>query len=151
MAEASGSSSGTAKGSTSKSTKKATKGAAGKRSATKKTSAQQATSGSGKSRSASARRAPRAAAPNRKSGAEIAAAAARQLGQLAAKEVEGVTGLERTDDGWRVELDVLELRRVPNTTDVLATYEVLMDSDGDLDSYRRLHRYVRGSTSEDRA
>ena len=72
-------------------------------------------------------------------------------GELAAKEVEGVTGLERTDDGWRVELDVLELRRVPNTTDVLATYEVLMDSDGDLDGYRRLHRYVRGSASEDRA
>ncbi len=147
MAEASGSSSGTAKRSTSKSTKKTTKRSA----AGKKTNAQEATSGSGKSRSASSRRAPRAAAPNRKSGAEIAAAAARQLGQLAAKEVEGVTGLERTDDGWRVELDVLELRRVPNTTDVLATYEVLMDSDGDLDSYRRLHRYVRGSTSEDRA
>jgi hypothetical protein len=151
MAEASGSSSGTAKRSTSKSTKKATKGTAGKRSASKKTSAQQSTSGSEKQRSTSARRAPRAAAPNRKSGAEIAQAAARQLRALAAKEVEGVTSLERTDDGWRLELDVLELRRVPNTTDVLATYEVLMDSDGDLDSYRRLHRYVRGSADEDRA
>jgi hypothetical protein len=152
MAEATGSSSGTAKRSTSKSTKKATKrSASDKRSASKKTSAQQSTSGSGKQRSTSARRAPRAAAPNRKSGAEIAQAAVRQLRALAAKEVEGVTSLERTDDGWRLELDVLELRRVPNTTDVLATYEVLMDSDGDLDSYRRLHRYVRGSADEDRA
>ncbi len=130
-------SSGPAKRSTSKSTKKATKGSStGKRSATKKSSS---------------RRAPRASAPKRKSGADIAEAASRQLGGLAAKEVEGVTGLERTDDGWRVELEVLELSRVPNTTDVLAIYEVLMDSDGDLDSYRRLHRYVRGSASEDRA
>ena len=122
----------------------------GKKSATKKTSAKQATSGSGKSRSDQARTACRAA-ESEVGRRNCRAAAARQLGQLAAKEVEGVTGLERTDDGWRVELDVLELRRVPNTTDVLAIYEVLMDSDGDLDSYRRLHRYVRGSASEDRA
>jgi hypothetical protein len=46
---------------------------------------------------------------------------------------------------------VLELRRVPNTTDVLATYEATMDSDGELAGYRRLHRYVRGAAGEDRA
>ncbi len=39
---------------------------------------------------------------------------------------------------------MLELRRIPNTTDVLAIYEVTVDSDGDLEGYRRLHRYVRG-------
>jgi hypothetical protein len=65
------------------------------------------------------------------------------------KHVEGVTGLQRTDDGWVVEIDVLELRRVPETTDVLASYEVTVDSSGEVEGYRRVHRYVRGQ-AEDR-
>ena len=40
-------------------------------------------------------------------------------------------GLERTDDGWPVEVEVLEVRRIPNTTDVLALYEVEVDGKGD--------------------
>ena len=39
---------------------------------------------------------------------------------------------------------MLELRRIPNTTDVLASYDVEVDSDGELQGYRRVHRYVRG-------
>jgi hypothetical protein len=61
------------------------------------------------------------------------------------KEAEGVIGLEKGDDGWKVLVDVVELRRIPNTTDVLATYEVALDDDGELQGCRRLHRYVRGS------
>jgi hypothetical protein len=78
------------------------------------------------------------------SGTQVAAVAAQQLLQLTGKEAEGITGLERTDDGWTVHVEVLELRRIPNTTDVLATYEVTVDSDGELEGYRRLRRYVRG-------
>ncbi len=74
----------------------------------------------------------------------IAAEAARQLAELTDEEVEGVTGLQKADDGWRVEVELLELSRVPTTTDVLATYEVDVDASGDLQGYRRTRRYVRG-------
>ena len=74
--------------------------------------------------------------------------AARQFAELSSKEVEGVTGLHRTEDGWVVELDVLELRRVPETTDVLAIYEVTLDSSGGMEGYRRVHRYVRGQVED---
>lgn len=80
---------------------------------------------------------------------EIADGAARQLGDLTGRQSEGVTGLERTEDGWKVSVDVLELRRVPDTTDVLASYEVEVDTAGDLTGYRRVHRYVRGSTDQE--
>lgn len=90
--------------------------------------------------------APRAEPARRASGARIASDAARQLAELTDKEVEGVTGLQKEDDGWRVEVELLELRRVPTTTDVLATYEVDMDASGDLQGYRRTRRYVRGKT-----
>lgn len=81
-------------------------------------------------------------------GLEIARQGARQLQQLTGNQVEGITGMHRTDDGWRVQVDVLELRRVPNTTDVLATYDVDVDSDGELIGYHRRHRYVRGEVGE---
>lgn len=88
---------------------------------------------------------PRAEPARRASGSRIASEAARQLAELTGREVEGVTGLQKEDDdGWRVEVELLELRRVPTTTDVLATYEVDVDSSGDLQGYRRTRRYVRG-------
>ncbi|WP_426244312.1 gas vesicle protein [Nocardioides sp. LHG3406-4] len=89
--------------------------------------------------------APRADAPKRVSAGAVAALAARQLLDLIGKESEGITGLERTEDGWTVLVDVVELTRVPNTTDVLATYEVEVDERGELLGYRRSRRFVRGT------
>ena len=54
----------------------------------------------------------------------------------------------RTRDGWRVTLEVLELRRVPETTDVLASYLVELDRDGNLVAYERLHRYHRSEAQD---
>ena len=130
-------------------------GTAAKKTSAKKTSSKQASSkrasttkSTSKKSSGSRTSAPRAEARQRMKGGEIAAAAARQFAELSSKTVEGVTGLHRTDDGWVVELDVLELRRVPETTDVLATYEITVDSSGELEGYRRAHRYVRGQAED---
>jgi hypothetical protein len=124
-----------AKKTTTKSTSKsASRKAPTKKTATKKTA----------TKKAAARRAPSAEGNRRPSGSRIAADAVRQLAELTTKEVEGVTALHKSDDGWTVELEVLELRRVPTTTDVLATYEVTLDTSGDLEGYRRVGRYVRG-------
>lgn len=75
---------------------------------------------------------------------EIAKRAARQLLELTGRAAEGVTALERTDEGWRVEIEVLETRRIPDTTDMLAVYAVEVDGDGNLLGYSRTRRYVRG-------
>lgn len=81
--------------------------------------------------------------------AEIARQAARQLRELTGDDPEGVTGLERTDDGWTVYVEVLELERVPTSTDLLALYAVEVDADGDLTGYHRVRRYVRGRPDEE--
>ncbi|MGZ4437041.1 MAG: gas vesicle protein GvpO [Nocardioidaceae bacterium] len=88
--------------------------------------------------------APRASAPKRMSGMAVAAEAARQLLQLTGREPEGIVGLEKTDDGWKVEVEVVEVRRIPDTTDVLAIYEIEADAEGNLEGYRRVRRYARG-------
>ncbi|WP_063770899.1 gas vesicle protein GvpO [Streptacidiphilus neutrinimicus] len=78
-----------------------------------------------------------------------AAMAAAQVRELTGKTPEGVTGLERLDDGWRVRVEVLESRRIPDSTDLLALYRVDLDADGDLVGYRRERRYHRGRPEED--
>jgi hypothetical protein len=80
--------------------------------------------------------------------AEVTTAAVQQLRELLGHGVESVTAVERDDDGWRVEVEVVELERVPQTTDVMAGYLVQLDESGDLMGYRRVRRYVRGSTEE---
>ena len=88
--------------------------------------------------------------PARRSpGLRIARRAAQQLLELTGKEPESIIGLKRTDDGWQVQLEVLEVNRIPHTTDLLALYQVDVDSDGELVAYHRVSRYVRGSASEE--
>jgi hypothetical protein len=67
-----------------------------------------------------------------------------QIAELTGKQSEGITGVERGDDGWIVGVEVVEDRRIPSSTDILATYEIEVDADGELVSYRRVRRYARG-------
>jgi len=118
-------------------------------SATKKTAKKSpAKKSPGKKAAAKRGSAPRAVAPKRASASQVAARAAQELLDLTGKGAEGVTGLERTEDGWKVQVEVVEVRRIPDTTDVLALYEVQVDEDGDLIGYRRLRRYARGVPGE---
>jgi len=81
----------------------------------------------------------------------------RTLGTRALQEIEalvgcpaeGVSGIRKENDGWVVLVDVLEMERMPATTDVLALYEVTLDGDGEVSGYRRVKRYLR-SQVEDR-
>lgn len=75
---------------------------------------------------------------------EIAEIAVRDIAQLTGKKPLGATSVMPTDDGWTVEVEVVEDRRIPSSTDMLALYEVVLDLDGQLLSYRRTRRYVRG-------
>jgi hypothetical protein len=77
---------------------------------------------------------------------EVARKAAQQLAELTGRLPDGVSGIEPVDDGWIVLVDVVEVQRVPRSTDVLATYEVAADRDGDLVRYERIHRFARGRT-----
>ena len=146
-------STGTAKTSTSKTTRKApAKKQPAQKSAKKqpaKKSAQKNSTANDASGPSSRRSPPRAESRPSMSAGEVARTAAEQLAELIGQQVESVTGLERTEDGWKVEAEVLELRRIPSTTDVLATYEILVDSRGDLEGYRRAGRYARGDTRSD--
>ncbi|MEU8782465.1 gas vesicle protein [Streptomyces sp. NPDC048637] len=80
--------------------------------------------------------------------AEVAHRAAELLQNVISHRTEGVSAVRRTDDGWCVVVDVLELARIPDTTSLLATYEVRLDGEGELLEYYRTHRYRRGAADQ---
>jgi hypothetical protein len=84
------------------------------------------------------------------SGREAIERVRRDLPQLLGRPIEAVLGLERDDDsGWKVTVQVVELSRIPSTTDVLGSYEVTLDEQGEVVGYRRNRRYNRNQTDEE--
>ncbi|KAK1181700.1 gas vesicle protein [Streptomyces sp. NBS 14/10] len=87
-------------------------------------------------------------APRRTGAAEAAGRACERLAALITHPTEGVSAVCRVEDGWRVSVDVVEVARIPDTTSLLATYEVDIDERGELREYRRVRRYRRGSADD---
>jgi hypothetical protein len=65
---------------------------------------------------------------------------------LTGHDVEGVVSVEPSEGGWRLGVEVVETHRIPDSADILAVYEVCLDGDGELVSFRRTERYGRGQT-----
>lgn len=118
-------------------------------SASAKKSSQRSSSSDGSSARRRRSDAPRAESTPSSSPLKLAGTAAQQLLELTGKAPEGIIGLEKSDGGWSVQVEVVEVRRIPNTTDVLALYEVDADDKGNLQGYRRIRRYARGVPGED--
>ena len=76
--------------------------------------------------------------------AKVARHARHELAEITGLRPEKVTGLERRDEGgWGVTVEVLELRRVPETDDLMGSYEAELDETGHLRAYHRVARYGR--------
>jgi hypothetical protein len=79
---------------------------------------------------------------------ELVRAARRQIEELIGETPESVSGVRRTDGGWAVSFEVVEVRRIPETTDVLSSYEVTVDDDGNLLDLERRRRYRRSQVDD---
>ena len=76
--------------------------------------------------------------------AQLAQQARRELAEITGLEAESVTALVRNEDGtWTITVELLELSRIPETDDLLGSYEVELDERGELLGYRRVRRYSR--------
>jgi hypothetical protein len=83
------------------------------------------------------------------SATELSQAALATVQELTGYQPEAVIGLEWDGDLWQVRVDVLELKRVPNTTDMIGEYLVSLDEDGTLRGYKRISRFQRGKPMEE--
>ena len=81
--------------------------------------------------------------------ADLVRRAREQLTALRGAEPESVSELVRTHDGWMVTFEVVEVARVPETTDVMASYELVLDDDANLVRYHRIRRYSRAQAEQE--
>ncbi|MFE5262997.1 gas vesicle protein GvpO [Streptomyces coelicoflavus] len=75
---------------------------------------------------------------------EVLREARAQLAELTGMTAESVSSFEQTEEGWALEVEVLELERVPDTMSLMGSYQVELDAEGQLTGYRRVRRYERG-------
>ena len=84
------------------------------------------------------------------SAGEAIRSAREVIAELTGKQLEGVSAINRSGEGgWTVCVDVVELVRIPTSTDLLSTYEVSLDSDGGLIDMERTRRYTRNQVDEE--
>lgn len=75
---------------------------------------------------------------------ELIRGARKEFEEITGLEIDSVSAFTKTDHGWEMHVEVVELARIPDTTSVLATYAVHLEPDGEFAGYERLRRYGRG-------
>jgi Gas vesicle synthesis protein GvpO len=83
---------------------------------------------------------------------ELLDAARTTVAEFTGRRVETVSGLRRDGDdkSWVVTVEVLELQRIPNTMDLLASYAVTLSEDGEVLGFERERRYHRAAADDTR-
>ena len=71
-----------------------------------------------------------------------------QLSQLTGYRPVAVVGSAKDEKGWRITMDLLELSRIPPSTDLLGIYEALVDEEGNLLEFQRKMTHNRGDILE---
>jgi hypothetical protein len=79
----------------------------------------------------------------------VAAKKARdEISELTQTPVERVTGVQRRDSGWIVTVEALEMRRIPETMDVLGIYQVELSGSGQVRGWTRVARCYRSQVED---
>ncbi len=80
--------------------------------------------------------------------ADVITRARRELEQFTGQPVDSVSSVRRSDGGWTLCLEIVELQRIPDSTSVLGSYETVVDEEGAVVEYERTRRYYRNQASE---
>ncbi|KPA16538.1 Gas vesicle synthesis family protein [Candidatus Magnetomorum sp. HK-1] len=71
-----------------------------------------------------------------------------ELHDMIGLEISSTIGAEPDDGGWRILLEAVEKRSIPDSMDILAIYEVKLDSDGEVKEFNRIKMRKRIDTDE---
>ena len=79
---------------------------------------------------------------------EIQEKAVPQIRTLLNKEPEGISSIEKTNEGWKVQCEMLEKKSIPETYDLLKVYEFLLDKEAKVTSFKQLKKIRRGDIGD---
>lgn len=77
---------------------------------------------------------------------EISRKASAMLQDILNKKIDNVTGISRDGEDWTASVDVVERNSIPDTQDLIGTYEVKLNASLDILSYRRTGVRRRGDS-----
>ncbi len=80
---------------------------------------------------------------------ELAESARSQLTVVTGLKPVAISATFKDDQGWHVLMDMLEMKRIPDSTDVLGYYEVLLDEDGNMLKFKRKKSHLRAEPVDD--
>ena len=72
--------------------------------------------------------------------------AREQLGDLTGLELGSTLSARKDDDGWHVQLEAVEKKSLPDSQDILATYDLTMDAGANVLDFNRIGMRKRGDT-----
>ena len=75
---------------------------------------------------------------------EICQQASVHIESILNKKPESITGVTKEGEEWKVLAEVLERKAIPDTQDILSTYELKLTSDLDFTGYKRVGMRHRG-------
>ncbi|RDI72137.1 gas vesicle protein GvpO, halophile-type [Halopelagius longus] len=67
---------------------------------------------------------------------------------LIGRELDGISEIRAEEDGWLVVADLIERPAVPDSQDILGSYELELGPGGAIQGYRRVNRYRRSDTAD---
>ena len=79
---------------------------------------------------------------------ELISRAREELSKLTGLELSTVLGANKTEDGWKISIEMIEKYSIPDQMDILAIYDTLLDDDGTLINFSRRRLRKRIDTEE---
>jgi hypothetical protein len=70
------------------------------------------------------------------------------LHELTGLEISSTIGAEPDEDGWKVTLEAIEKRSIPDSMDILALYETKLNAKGEMLEFNRIKMRKRIDTEE---
>lgn len=74
--------------------------------------------------------------------------AKEELSSITGLQPSTVLGIEKEADNWRVSIEMIEKKSIPDLMDILGNYEVHLDSDGQVLGFNRISLRKRGDIVE---
>ena len=72
-----------------------------------------------------------------------------QLAEVTGFSSVAVVGASKDEEGWHFSVDMVEMTRIPNSTDVIGTYLVSLDQEGKLVKFEKKRSRLRGEPCEE--
>mgnify|MGYP001143362517 CR=1 FL=1 len=81
---------------------------------------------------------------------EVIEKAKEEIGELTSLKVNTVVGASKDEEkgGWKVTVEMVEKESIPDSMDLLGTYEVLLNEEGGIIEFERKGLRKRGDTEK---